>query len=114
MSTTPSRSRQDMAWGRVLPHHLSEVLAHLIDKSLMAHDQATGGAEMTMPEASRAEREPLDAAALLACVAGISPSVAAHRYAQAAVPVFPCVAGGKRPLTKRWLDNVMRLTSAVQ
>lgn len=101
MSTTPSRSRQDMASGRVLPHHLSEALAHLIDKSLMAHDQATGGAEMTMPEASRAEREPLDAAALLASVAGISPSVAAHRYAQAGVPVFPCVAGGKRPLTKR-------------
>lgn len=56
---------------------------------------------MTMPNASRREREPLDAAALLASVAGVSPSVAARRYAEAGVPVFPCVAGGKRPLTKR-------------
>lgn len=101
MSTTPFRSRQDMAWGRVRPQHLSETLAHLIDKSLTAHDQATGGAEMTMPEASRREREPLDAAALLASITGLPPREAARRYAQADIPVFPCVAGGKRPLTKR-------------
>lgn len=56
---------------------------------------------MTMPEPSRREREPLDAAALLASVTGAAPGVAARRYAEAGVPVFPCVAGGKRPLTMR-------------
>ena len=101
MSTTPPRGHPDMAWDRALPHHLSETLAHLIDKSLIAHDQATGGAEMTMPEASRREREPLDAAALLASVTGLPPRDAARHYAAAGIPVFPCVAGGKRPLTKR-------------
>ena len=97
MSATPSR----MAWDRVLAHLLSETLAHLIDKSPTGHDQATGGAEMMMPEASRGGREPLDAAALLASVTGLSPREAARRYAEAGVPVFPCVVGGKRPLTKR-------------
>lgn len=56
---------------------------------------------MTMPESSRHERASLDAAALLASVAGVLPGVAAHRYAEAGIPVFPCVAEGKRPLTKR-------------
>ncbi|OYX56401.1 MAG: hypothetical protein B7Y93_03850 [Micrococcales bacterium 32-70-13] len=56
---------------------------------------------MTIPEASRREHEALDAAALLASVTGLPPSEAARRYAEAGIPVFPCVAGGKRPLTKR-------------
>lgn len=56
---------------------------------------------MTMPEASRGKRQPLDAAALLASLTGLSPSAAAYRYAKAGIPVFPCVTGGKRPLTKR-------------
>ena len=56
---------------------------------------------MTMPEASRAERDEVDVAGLLASVAGVSPAVAARRYAEAGIPIFPCVAGGKRPLTKR-------------
>jgi hypothetical protein len=56
---------------------------------------------MTMPEASRGERQPMDAAALLASLTGLSPSAAACRYAEAGIPVFPCVTGGKRPLTKR-------------
>jgi len=56
---------------------------------------------MTMPEASRGKRQPLDAAALLASLTGLSPSAAAYRYAEAGIPVFPCVTGGKRPLTKR-------------
>ena len=56
---------------------------------------------MTMPEASRGERQPMNAAALLASLTGLSPSAAACRYAEAGIPVFPCVAGGKRPLTKR-------------
>lgn len=56
---------------------------------------------MTMPGSSGHERAPLDAAALLASVTGVLPGVAAHRYAEAGIPVFPCVAEGKRPLTKR-------------
>ncbi len=56
---------------------------------------------MTMLEASRGERQPLDAAVLLASLTGLSPSAAAYRYAEAGIPVFPCVTGGKRPLTKR-------------
>lgn len=56
---------------------------------------------MTIPEASRRENEPLDAAALLASVTGLVPGAAARRYAEAGIPVFPCIAGGKRPLTRR-------------
>jgi len=54
-----------------------------------------------MPEASRQEHDSLATAALLVTVSGVSPSQAAHRYAEAGIPIFPCVAGGKRPLTKR-------------
>ncbi|WP_229381992.1 bifunctional DNA primase/polymerase [Microbacterium schleiferi] len=56
---------------------------------------------MTMPEASRAKRDDVDVAGVLASVAGVSRAVAALRYAEAGIPVFPCVTGGKRPLTKR-------------
>ena len=43
----------------------------------------------------------MDVASLLASVTGLDPGSAARRYAQAGIPVFPCVAGGKRPLTAR-------------
>ena len=38
MSTMPPRSHPDMAWYRVLSHHVSETPAHLIDKGLFTHD----------------------------------------------------------------------------
>ncbi|TFC44881.1 bifunctional DNA primase/polymerase [Cryobacterium sp. TmT2-59] len=41
----------------------------------------------------------MDIARLLASVTGHDPTTAARQYAEAGIPVFPCAAGGKRPLT---------------
>lgn len=41
----------------------------------------------------------MDITRLLASVTGLDPAAAARQYAEAGIPVFPCTAGGKRPLT---------------
>lgn len=41
----------------------------------------------------------MDTATLLRQSTGLSRSEAARMFATAGVPVFPCVPGGKRPLT---------------
>lgn len=41
----------------------------------------------------------MDIARLLASVTGLDPTAAARQYAEADIPIFPCAAGGKRPLT---------------
>lgn len=41
----------------------------------------------------------MDIARLLASIAGHDPATAARQYAEAGIPIFPCAAGGKRPLT---------------
>lgn len=41
----------------------------------------------------------MEIARLLASVTGHDPATAARQYAEAGIPVFPCTAGGKRPLT---------------
>ncbi|MBN9151094.1 MAG: bifunctional DNA primase/polymerase [Micrococcales bacterium] len=41
----------------------------------------------------------MDIARLLATATGLDPAAAARQYAEAGIPVFPCTAGGKRPLT---------------
>lgn len=41
----------------------------------------------------------MDIARLLASITGHDPATAAREYAEAGIPVFPCAAGGKRPLT---------------
>ncbi len=41
----------------------------------------------------------MDVARLLAAATGLDPAAAARQYAEAGIPVFPCTAGGKRPLT---------------
>jgi hypothetical protein len=46
-----------------------------------------------------------DVARLLASVTGLNRAAAARRYAEAGIPVFPCVAGGKRPLTAHGLHD---------
>ncbi|MGO2746873.1 bifunctional DNA primase/polymerase [Microbacterium sp.] len=43
----------------------------------------------------------MKAAELFAQVADLPPAAAAARFAQAGMPVFPCVPGEKRPLTRR-------------
>ena len=41
----------------------------------------------------------MDIARLLASMTEVDPGAAARQYAEAAIPVFPCAAGDKRPLT---------------
>ena len=41
----------------------------------------------------------MDIARLFASIAEVDPANAAQQYAESGIPVFPCEAGGKRPLT---------------
>lgn len=50
----------------------------------------------------------MDAAGLFTAVAGLSLPGAARQFAAAGVPVFPCVPGGKRPLTSHGFHEASR------